>query len=287
MLTIFLIAAGLVFLLSIDFGWSNVLTSNRNELVFENRNHDYGAYALRREHHLNLFYAMIIGSGLVIGLISLLSLQSNPRVPESIAATLINVDLTPENLAEEDKTEQQAAPKRNTQASAVNSGGEVEVTPEPQPVDPAPSPTPSPGPVDPSGPQEPGIPGPAGTGGNGNDPSTKSTPPVTPTVIPDYAPVMPEFPGGDAALIAYIKSKVEYDEMSINQGVEGTIYISFVVTVTGEIDQIKVIRSMPNGQRLVDQTVSVVRSLPRWKPGMQNDRPVPVRRTIPIRFDLH
>lgn len=286
MLTVFLISAALIFLLSIDFGWSNVLTSQRNELVFEDRNHDYGAYALRREHHVNLFYAMIIGSGVIVGLIGLLSLQSTPRLPEIPAISIFAWDITPENLPEEQEEQQQAGPKRAVQVTQPDLGGEVQVTPDPVPIEPTPQPTPAAGPTDPNAPFQNTIQGPTGSGGNGVAPTTTVSAPSVPVDIPDYVAFMPEFPGGDAALIAYIQSNVEYDEMSIEQGVEGIIYISFVVTATGQVEQVKVARSIHNGQRLADEAVKVVRNLPRWKPGMQNNRPVAVRKTIPVRFQL-
>lgn len=285
MLTIFIIAALAIFLLSLDFGWSNVLTSKRNDIVFEHRNHDYGAYALRREHHLNLFYALIIGSGVVAGLISLLALKSNVRIPEVPALSMIAVDIAPDDVPQTSETEEEAAPQRRVAASAPVADTEVEVTPEPLPAAPIPVAAPVVGPTDPLAGLNPPAQGPIGSGGAGNG-NANTAPPDPPIVIHDYASEMPEFPGGDKALTAYVQSLVTYDEMSIEQGLEGTVYISFVVTASGEVDHVKVIRGIPNGKRLEHQALEAVRRLPKWKPGKQNDIPVAVRKTIPVRFDI-
>jgi protein TonB len=283
MLTIFIIAALAIFLLSLDFGWSNVLASHRNDLVFQERNHDYGAYALRREHHVNLFYAMLLSVGLVCGGCYALARASHAIPPPDAAPSIQLIDVT---LTEkmDPIQEEKPAPKRAVAAAPIVEDVEVRIVEQPIEDIPDLSVPPSIGPEDPNA--QAGLQGPVGGGGTGTSTSTiDSTAHATPFVH-EVLQHMPKFPGGDEALMAFIRSHVVYDEQSIERGVQGTIYVSFVVMPTGDVDMIEIVRGIPNGRQLESSVLSTIQKLPKWEPGMQNGRPVRVRKTIPVRFDL-
>lgn len=96
---------------------------------------------------------------------------------------------------------------------------------------------------------------------------------------------MPEFPGGDDALVKYIVSHVIYPPAAVEQDVEGQCIVRFVVTKTGSVGEVMVVRSLsPDCDNEVQR---VVRSLPMFSPGMQNGIPVPVwYLPVPINFRL-
>ena len=90
---------------------------------------------------------------------------------------------------------------------------------------------------------------------------------------------MPQFPGGEAALMKYIQSHVNYPE---GTDVEGRVILQFVIKSDGSIGEVKVVRSV---QELLDQeAVRVVKSLPKFTPGRQNGQAVSVWYTLPVSF---
>ncbi len=95
---------------------------------------------------------------------------------------------------------------------------------------------------------------------------------------------MPEFEGGDKALRKYISSNVEYPKEAKEKGIEGKVYIRFVVTDKGDVDNVTVMRSID--PLLDNEAVRVVKSLPKWKPGKQRGQAVNVYYTVPINFKL-
>jgi protein TonB len=98
------------------------------------------------------------------------------------------------------------------------------------------------------------------------------------------AEVMPEFPGGKEALFAYIGKNLKYPEQAVEEGIEGVVYVTFVVEVDGSIAGVKVLRGIGGG--CDEEALRVVRGMPNWKPGMQAGKPVRVKYNLPIRFKL-
>jgi protein TonB len=97
---------------------------------------------------------------------------------------------------------------------------------------------------------------------------------------------MPEFiAGGEAGLRQFIAEHIEYPELAQENDIQGTVYIRFVVTKTGTIGDVQVVRGVD--PLLDEEAVRVVKSLPKFKPGMQGGRPVPVWFSVPIVFQLN
>ena len=95
---------------------------------------------------------------------------------------------------------------------------------------------------------------------------------------------MPQFPGGNEELLAYIAKNLRYPVISAENGVQGKVFIRFVVTALGLVEQVEVVRSLdPHCDK---EAKRVVASLPKWIPGKQNGRNVPVFYTLPINFKL-
>ena len=95
---------------------------------------------------------------------------------------------------------------------------------------------------------------------------------------------MPHFPGGAAALQAFLSSNTKYPVVAQENGVQGRVIVSFVVERDGSITDVRVVRSVDPS---LDREASrVVRSMPRWSPGKQNGSTVRVKYTVPVVFRL-
>jgi protein TonB len=106
----------------------------------------------------------------------------------------------------------------------------------------------------------------------------------------DDAPVffivedMPEFPGGEEALRKYIAQSVKYPVIAQENGIQGRVYVSFVVNTKGKVTDVKIARGVdPN---LDKEAIRVVNAMPAWKPGKQRGKAVKVSYTVPINFVL-
>ena len=96
---------------------------------------------------------------------------------------------------------------------------------------------------------------------------------------------MPEFPGGQQAMMQFIGENLIYPPEAQKNGIQGRVICQFVVNKDGSIGDIKVIRSsgyMP----LDNEAIRLIQSMPRWKPGLQRGKPVRVKYTVPVSFRL-
>lgn len=94
----------------------------------------------------------------------------------------------------------------------------------------------------------------------------------------------PEFPGGMNALIAYLGKNIKYPSSAVEQNIQGTVVIQFVVNRDGTIVDCKVAKPLDNA--CDKEAVRVVKGMPKWKPGRQHGRTVRVRYQVPVRFRL-
>jgi len=95
---------------------------------------------------------------------------------------------------------------------------------------------------------------------------------------------MPEFPGGNDSLMAYIGSHMVYPKAAIDDNIYGKVFVTFVVDNTGMVKDVKVMRGVR--EDLDNEALRVVQSLPIWEPGMQNGKKVNVQYTLPIVYQL-
>ena len=100
----------------------------------------------------------------------------------------------------------------------------------------------------------------------------------------EISDVEPEFPGGSAALMAWLAKNLKYPASAQETGIQGRVLVSFVVNKDGAIVEPKVTRSVDPS--LDKESVRVVSSMPRWRPGKNNGRPVRVKYTLPVTFRL-
>ena len=96
---------------------------------------------------------------------------------------------------------------------------------------------------------------------------------------------MPEFPGGEMALRKYINTAIKYPTIAQENGIQGKVFINFVVDRDGSISNAKIARGVDPS--IDKEALRVVMSLPKWKPGMQRGKTVRVSYTVPISFQLN
>ena len=95
---------------------------------------------------------------------------------------------------------------------------------------------------------------------------------------------MPQFPGGEAALMKYLSSHINYPPMAAENNVQGKVILQFVVEKDGKVGEVKVARSVDKD--LDREAIRVVKTLPKFTPGRQNGQPVRVWYTLPVTFKL-
>lgn len=255
------------------------------ELVFRDRNKEYGAYQLRKNYARNAVWGIVLS--IVVFTLSvsaplIIRLISNALPEEKV----VNVDMT--NKLEEpppiDKNQPETPPPPPPPPPLKST---IKFTPPViKPDEDVPDETP------PTQEQLQDVD--AGTKTVEGDPNAD----VDLTGLEDGAgdatgeedkpfmsvEQMPEFPGGENALIDYIAKNTKYPPMARENNIEGTVYVQFVVEKDGAVSNITVLRGIGGG---CDQAAKdVIKTLPKFTPGRQNGRPVRVMYNVPVKFKL-
>jgi len=100
------------------------------------------------------------------------------------------------------------------------------------------------------------------------------------TVVEDA----PSFPGGDEARIKYLQNNIKYPQMARESGIQGTVYITFVVERDGKVTNVKILRGIGGG--CDEEAIRVIEKMPKWHAGKQRGKPVRVQFNMPIKFTL-
>ena len=95
---------------------------------------------------------------------------------------------------------------------------------------------------------------------------------------------MPIYEGGDAALLKYLTDSVKYPELAKKHGVQGRVVIGFIVEKDGSLTDVKVLRHVDIA--LDAEALRVVKGMPKWIPGCQDEQLVRVRYNVPVSFRL-
>ncbi len=96
---------------------------------------------------------------------------------------------------------------------------------------------------------------------------------------------MPGFPGGETGLRNYLKQNLKYPHRAREKGVEGKIYISFIINTSGQVTNVEVLKGID--PECDEEAVRIVKGMPEWEPGRQQGKPVNVRFVLPIYFKLY
>ena len=95
---------------------------------------------------------------------------------------------------------------------------------------------------------------------------------------------VPEFPGGDEALMKFIEKEINYPEICIKEQITGKVWISFIVDTSGFVTNIKIVRGV--NEYLDTEAIRVIKSLPNFNPAKKNGETVNEIMTIPITFSM-
>ncbi|TNE79464.1 MAG: energy transducer TonB [Bacteroidetes bacterium] len=102
------------------------------------------------------------------------------------------------------------------------------------------------------------------------------------------AAVQAEYPGGQDSLFQFIKQQMNYPKSAKDSGIEGRVIAKFVVTTSGEIANIQIVRSIPNAPEFDTEVIRVLKLMPKWKPALDfQNRPVNIWYHVPVLFKLN
>ena len=103
-------------------------------------------------------------------------------------------------------------------------------------------------------------------------------------MVYDVVEVMPQYPGGQIAMLKYIMENIKYPKQIMEEGIQGRVTVSFIVEKDGRVSNVRLLRSVQPS--LDKEAIRVVKSMPKWTPGKHNGKPVRVRFNLPVMFKL-
>ena len=116
------------------------------------------------------------------------------------------------------------------------------------------------------------------------EPQTKYVDPKTGKEVYKVAENMPSYPGGDDARIKFLIENIKYPEAAMKNKVQGKVFVTFIVRADGSITDVKILRGIGSG--CDEETVRVIKLMPKWNPGIDKGKPVDVQFNLPINFIL-
>ncbi len=246
-----------------------------DDIVFESRNQEYGAYRLRKKYNRNVMIGMlagiiIVGTAVITPYLNAKALENSKKRAER------QVEIKMENLDQP-----------------------LETTPPPPPPPPPPAETVvqikylAPVVVDSIKPEDVKQ---LMTADQAQvevkNEEVQVVEQVQEEVKEEEAPVevfvvveeMPTFPGGETELMKFIYANIVYPEIAKENNVQGRVILRFCVTYKGGVDQVQILKGVD--KTLDDEAVRVIKMLPTWKPGKQGGKPVNVWYSVPVTFQL-
>lgn len=104
--------------------------------------------------------------------------------------------------------------------------------------------------------------------------------------ILSYAEKMPEFPGGQTELFKFINANLQYPQLEKENGIQGNVYVRFVVTEEGEVKDPTILKSVAGSSNFDKEVIRVIKLMPKWIPGENEGKKVSVYFTMPVKFKL-
>lgn len=245
---------------------------NLDDLAFEGRNKDYGAYYMRRKYPRNLLIATITGVVLLVMIVFayLLSYFSEP-VPLIEGDLMYDVEYYTMSPPPDDELSKLAhaltkLPEKPDLAPVVADSAVKEEPPKEKEETKK----------DDEMAKTDTIAQPGGSGmgtGTGDD-----------TGLAGAVDVHPRFPGGDQARLYFLRQRVRYPESAIKNSIQGIVMVTFIVEVDGSISNVEVKNKIGGG--LDEEAIRVAKEMPRWDPGKRNGKAVRVIVRMPIIFKI-
>jgi protein TonB len=269
--------------------WQQVSSAERNDLVFEQRNKDYGAYEIRKKYDkrlLLIMFLLFLSISLIYG-----SWVIYKNLPEE-AKVIPPVDTSQMTAAAPPLDEEELPPPPPPQEpppvetikfiAPVVSNEEVENEETPTNNDSIVVSS-----KDTKGDKGPNLPPPDVDGEYippiDNGPKVqKDVPPIIETYVDEEA----EFPGGYPAMMAWIQKNLVFPETAIENNVQGKCFLRFVVSAYGNISSVTVTKGVPDCPECDKAAIKAIRSMPNWKAGKLNGKSVSSYCSIPINFAI-
>jgi periplasmic protein TonB len=246
-----------------------------DDIVFENRNKEYGAYTLRKKYNRNVIIALIIGI-IIIGT-AVIAPYLNAKAAESKAKKAERqVEIKMENLDQPDELIAPPPPPppppqdvvqqsryvppvvvdsvKPEEATQLMSADQAQVEVQNEVV------------------EEVAV---------VTEEVAEDVDAAEPFVVVEE---MPMYPGGQEALLAYIGEHTQYPEVAKENNIQGKVIVRFCVTSKGGVDKVEILKGVD--PELDKEAIRVVKTLPTFKPGKQGGKPVPVWFMVPINFTL-
>lgn len=268
----------------------NLLQNNSaklNDIVFENRNKAYGAYAIRASYNDALKKSILCLSGMVALLFGSVLLYNRMHTLPPVEKIITFNDPNLEPMVYETKVDLSplVEPEKQTAVAATAPSNAIPT----RIVDEAITNTTT---VNMSNPiSGVGSATATGTAATGTETSTVTEVHVVATNTTSsgeaviFADEMPEFDGGNAGLMQYVGRNIVYPELAKEAGLQGTVYVSFIVNETGKVESAKVLKGI--GMGCDEEVLRVISKMPQWKKAGKNaGHPVKVRFNIPVAFKL-
>ncbi len=273
---------------------AKILKADFLDILFEDRNKSYGAYELRKKYDKRVRNSILAMAALALLIVGSYLIYMNSRGSNNEKNTkpvIEDIKLEDVKLPDDPKTPPPPPPppappppvKPSVQFTPPVIKKDEEVKAEEELVkldeikDKAISTKTAEG--DPNG-IDPGLINDSkGTG------VVEAPPPPPKEEIFTFVEQPPTFPGGDDALNKFLNNNIRYPHLATENGISGTVFVSFVVDSEGKIKDVKTVGA-PKGGGLEEEAVRVVKKMPNWKPGRQNGRSVSVQFNLPIRFTL-
>lgn len=256
-------------------GWNDAVNPERLELVFANRNKEYGGYVLRKKYEKRVLMAFIATLTVILlaviipKLITMLTEavnnakqamteelvmaepppidKSTPPPPPVIPPPPVQqtIKFTPPKVVKDEEVQEPPPTQeevKETQVSTVTQEGSKDVIDVPEVGDP----------------DEGKI----------------------FTVVEE----MPGFPGGEEELFKYLRKNIKYPPVARENGMQGRVFVTFVVDKDGKVKDARILKGVGGG--CDEEALRVIRAMPDWKPGKQNGRAVSVQYNLPVNFTL-
>ncbi|MDO9000480.1 energy transducer TonB [Sediminibacterium sp.] len=261
--------------------WNDLTLDSRNDLVFEGRNQNYGAFELRRNYNKRVSYiigGMVLFSIALLGFKKLMDRPTTEDVVEKIQN--VQIDLTPpppiedvpppppppppppmvemvkftppviKDDAVETEPQKLQEDVKDVNVSTKDQEGEKDIVAPPTEI---------------------------------KGPAEVAAPEIF-TVVEE----MPEPPGGIAAFYKYVGQTVQYPSMAREAGISGKAHLKFVIEMDGSISDVQILKGVSGCSDCDKEAVRVIKSYPtKWKPGKQNGRAVRVFYNLPVSFKIN
>jgi periplasmic protein TonB len=252
-----------------------VKAPNFDDIVFEKRNQEYGAYRLRKKYSRNLLIGMVIGviilgTAVIAPYLNAKALENRQkRAEREVALQMENLDKPDQNvepppppppppaetveqvkyvapvIVDTVKPEDNAKMMTADQAQAEVKNTDVAVVEQVQ-----------------------------------EEVKEEEAPQEVFVVVEE----MPSFPGGDPELMKFIYANIVYPEIAKENNIQGRVVLKFCVTYKGTVDQVQIIKKVDPA--LDAEAIRVIKMLPAFKPGKQGGKPVNVWYNVPVTFQL-